>query len=170
MIGPGIKTGLNIRIDNPATLGADMVAGCVAALEKYPCPAIIFDLGTATTVSVIDSDRVMIGGCIMPGVRISLEALSTRTAQLPHISLEAPAHVIGKNTVDCMVAGSVIGTAAMMDGICDRIEEELGKPCTVVATGGLAKVTSPYCKRKVFLDENLLLDGLYILYERNKNS
>ena len=168
-IGPGMKTGLNIRLDNPAQTGADLVAGCVAALERYPCPIIIFDLGTATTISVMDAQKTMIGGCILPGVRISLEALSTRTAQLPHVSLETPAQVIGKNTIDCMTSGSVFGTAAMMDGMCDRIEAELGMACTVIATGGLAKVIVPHCRRKVRLDEHLLLDGLRILYERNRN-
>ena len=166
-IGPGMKTGLNIRIDDPATLGADLVAGCVAALERYPCPAIVIDLGTATTIAVMDSQKVMVGGSILPGVRISLEALSTRTAQLPHISLEAPKKVIGKNTIDCMTSGSVFGTAAMIDGMCERIEEELGEACTVIATGGLAGVTVPFCRHTVIVDENLLLDGLRILYERN---
>ena len=167
-VGPGIKTGLNIRIDNPATLGADFVAGCVASLDRYPCPSIIFDMGTATTIAVIDAGRNLIGGCIMPGVRISLEALCARTAQLPQISLDAPDHVIGANTPDCMNAGSVYGTAAMIDGMCDRIEEEIGQPCTIIATGGLAKDIVPYCRRNVILDENLLLDGLRMLYERNR--
>ena len=166
-IGPGMKTGLNIRIDDPATLGADLVAGCVAALERYPCPAIVIDLGTATTIAVMDAQKVMVGGSILPGVRISLEALSTRTAQLPHISLEAPKKVIGKNTIDCMTSGSVFGTAAMIDGMCERIEEEVGEACTVIATGGLAGVTAPFCRREIIVDENLLLDGLRILYERN---
>ena len=168
LVGPGIKTGLDIRIDNPASLGADFVAGCVAALDRYPCPSIIIDMGTATTFAVLDAQKAMVGGCIMPGVRISLEALCGRTAQLPQISLEAPRRVIGKNTTDCMASGSVLGAAAMIDGMCSRIEAELKAPCTVIATGGLAHVVIPHCTRDSFLDENLLLDGLRMLYQRNQ--
>ena len=167
-VGPGIRTGLNIRIDNPATLGADLVAGCVAAIDRYPCPAVIIDMGTATTMSVLDAQKNMVGGIILPGVRISLDALCSRTSQLPQISLDAPQRVIGANTIDCMTSGSVYGSAAMIDGLCDRIEAELGAPCTVVATGGLAHQIVPCCRREVLLDENLLLDGLRILYERNQ--
>ncbi len=168
LVGPGIKTGLNIRIDNPATLGADFVAGCVAALERYPCPCIVIDMGTATTIAVLDQHRSMIGGCIMAGVRISLEALCARTAQLPQIGLEAPPKVIGANTIDCMNAGAVFGTASMIDGMCDRIEQELGAPCTVVATGGLARDIVGHCRRPVELSETLLLDGLRMLFEKNQ--
>lgn len=168
LVGPGIKTGLNIRIDNPGTLGADLVAGCVAAAEHFSCPCIIFDMGTATTISVLDSRKNMIGGCILPGVRISLDALCASTAQLPKIGLEAPAHVIGTNSIDCMAAGSFFGTAAMIDGMVDRIEFELGTPCTIVATGGLAKEIIPHCRKKILLDENLLLEGLRILYQKNQ--
>ncbi len=168
LVGPGIRTGLNIRIDNPATLGADLVAGCVAALNRYPCPAIVIDMGTATTISVLNAQKVMIGGCILPGIRTSLDALCARTAQLPQIGLEAPRTVIGTNTIDCMAAGTVFGSAAMLDGMCDRIEAELGAPCTVIATGGLAHEITPYCRRSILLDENLLLDGLRLLYERNQ--
>ncbi len=168
LVGPGIKTGLDIRIDNPASLGADFVAGCVAALDRYPCPSIIIDMGTATTFAVLDTQKTMVGGCIMPGVRISLEALCSRTAQLPQISLEAPRHAIGKNTVDSMASGTVLGAASMLDGMCARMEAELNAPCTVIATGGLAHLIVPHCSRKVFLDENLLLDGLRMLYQRNQ--
>lgn len=167
LVGPGIKTGLDIRIDNPATLGADFVAECVAALDRYPCPSIVIDMGTATTFAVLDANRSMLGGCILPGVRVSLDALCSRTAQLPQISLEAPRRVIGTNTTDCMAAGLVLGSASMIDGLCSRMEQELGMECTVVATGGLAGVIVPHCLRKVILDENLLLDGLRMLYERN---
>lgn len=166
-VGPGIKTGINIRINNPATLGADFVAGCVAVIEHHACPAIIFDLGTATTIAVLDKDGSMLGGCIMPGMGISLDALTSRTAQLPSISLEAPKKVIGTNTVDCMRSGLLYGTASMMDGMCDRIEEELGEPCTIVATGGLARDVIGLCKRKIIFSDNLLLEGLRLLYERN---
>ena len=167
VVGPGIKTGINILIDNPATLGADFVAGAVAALEMYPCPSMIFDLGTATSVSVIDKDQNFLGGCIMPGVRISLEALSTKTAQLPHISLEAPPHIIGKNSIDSMRSGSVFGTAAMIDGMSDRIEAELHMGCTVICTGGLSKDIVPHCRHEVIYCDNLVLEGLRILYHKN---
>ncbi len=169
-IGPGIKTGLNIRINNPATLGADFVAACVAVIEHYSCPAIIFDLGTATTIAVLDKSASMLGGCILPGVGISLDALTSRTAQLPSISLDAPSRVIGANTVDCMRSGLVYGTASMMDGMCDRIEEELGMPCTVIATGGLARDIIPHCKREIIFSDYLLLEGLRLLYERNTSA
>ena len=167
IVGPGVKTGLNILIDNPGTLGADFVAGCVAALEIFPCPCIIFDLGTATTIAVLDSHKNMLGGAIMPGVRISLDALTTRSALLSSIDLEAPPKAIGSNTADCMRSGSVFGTASMMDGMIERMEEELNMRCTVVATGGLARDVVPHCRREVILCDNLLLEGLRILYEKN---
>lgn len=168
VVGAGIKTGLNIRIDDPAQLGSDLVATAVGALADYPTPTIVIDMGTATTFAVLDTQKAMVGGCIMPGVRISLEALCGRTAQLPQISLEAPRRVIGKNTTDCMASGSVLGAAAMIDGMCARIEAELNAPCTAIATGGLAREIIPHCSREVLLDENLLLDGLRMLYQRNQ--
>lgn len=167
VVGPGIKTGLNIRIDNPATLGADLVADCVAALEYHALPCIILDLGTATSISVLDSKGVMIGGALMPGVHISLEALCKSTAQLPNIALTPPKRTIGTNTIDCMASGTLLGTASMLDGMCLRIEEELGSPCTVIGTGGMAQKILPLCRRAVIHDENLLLNGLYILYQKN---
>lgn len=167
LVGPGIKTGLNIRIENPASLGADFVADCVAALESYPCPCIVIDMGTATKIAVLDETQSMIGGCIMPGLGISLEALCARTAQLPQISLEAPRRVVENNTIDCMKSGLIYGNASMVDGMCERMEEELGAPCSVVATGGLAHFITSHCRREVVLAENLLLDGLRILYEKN---
>lgn len=168
LLGPGIKTGLNIRIDNPAQLGSDLVAGAVAAIEKYSMPCIIFDLGTATTVSVIDQNGFFIGGTICSGVSITLEALAKKTALLPHISIEKPKTVIGTNTIHSMQSGAVYGTAAMIDGLAERIETELGSPATLVATGGLAKMIIPACKKKLELSENLLLDGLRLVYQKNK--
>ncbi len=167
IVGPGIKTGLNIRIDNPAQLGADLAAGAVAAATMYPLPCIVFDLGTATKASVIDSDGAMIGGVIAPGVRISLDALATRTAQLPQVDLEAPQKVIGTNTIDCMKSGAVFGTAAMIDGLCKRIEEQLGEKATVVATGGYLHEIAKHCKREIIQNDILVLQGLQIIYERN---
>lgn len=169
VIGPGVKTGLNIAIDNPAQLGSDLVAGAVAALNKYPAPIIIIDMGTATTVTVIDGNRSLIGGAIMPGVRLSLDALVRQTALLPDISLEAPKNAVGKNTVECMKSGIVLGAAAMIDGIIERIESELGVNARIVATGGIAGFITPNCKKDIILDKNLLLEGLEIIYEKNQN-
>lgn len=169
IVGPGIKTGLNIKISNPSQLGADLVAGCVGAIEHYPCPSIIIDMGTATTIMVVGRDKGMLGGCIIPGLVISMEALTSRTALLQSVSFEAPQTVVGTNTVDCMRSGLIYGNAAMIDGMCDRIEQELNEKCTVVATGGLAGIIVNCCKRKIELDPNLLLEGMRIIYEKNKN-
>lgn len=169
VVGPGIKTGLNIRIDNPAQLGADLVAAAIAAIAEFSCPAIIFDLGTATTVSVIGKDEHFLGGLILPGVIISLDALTAKTAQLPQINLEAPPKVIGSNTIDCMKAGSIFGTAAMIDGICDQIEDEIGERATVIATGGISGAIIPHCRRTIHHCDNLTLNGLRLLYERNQS-
>ena len=168
VVGPGIKTGLNILMDNPAQIGSDLVVAAVAALREYPAPLIIIDMGTATTMSVINANRAYIGGCICPGVRISSEALTARTAQLPGISLEAPKRAIGKNTIDSMQSGIMLGAACMLDGMIDRMEQELGQPATVLATGGIARFVIPMCRRTIIFDRNLLLKGLTILYENNK--
>lgn len=167
IIGPGLKTGLNILIDNPAQLGADLVASAVAAINKYPKPLVIIDMGTATTFSVIDKNSSMLGGFIFPGVRVSHDALISRTSQLPHILLEAPSKVICTNTIDCMQSGLVFGNAAMIDGMLDRIEDELGHKTTVIATGGLSRIVVPHCRREIICDDNLLLEGLRIIYEKN---
>ena len=168
VVGPGIKTGLNILMDNPAQIGSDLVVAAVAALREYPAPLIIIDMGTATTMSVINANRAYIGGCICPGVRISSEALTARTAQLPGISLEAPKRAIGRNTIDSMQSGIMLGAACMLDGMIDRMEQELGQPATVLATGGIARFVIPMCRRTIIFDRNLLLKGLTILYENNK--
>lgn len=167
LVGPGVKTGMNIRIDNPAQLGADLLVGAVASYAKYGVPCIIWDLGTATTVSVIDKDGLFRGGAIMPGVGTSLDSLVSRASLLPRIRLEAPERVIGTNTADSMKSGSVFGTAAMVDGMSERIEEELGTPATVVITGGLGEEIAARCRRKTVYDGRLLLDGLRLLYEKN---
>ncbi len=167
MVGPGIKSGINIRIDNPAQLGADLLVGGVAAVHKYGAPCIVWDLGTATTVSVVDKDGAFRGGAIMPGVATSLDSLISRASLLPNIRLQAPAHVIGTNSVDSMRSGAVFGTAAMVDGMCDRIVEELGYDAQVIVTGGLGAEIAACCRRETVYDGRLLLDGLRILYERN---
>ncbi|MGL4374318.1 MAG: type III pantothenate kinase [Turicibacter sp.] len=167
VVGPGIKTGLNITIDNPAQLGSDLVVDAVAAIAQYKGPLIIIDLGTATTISVVDAKGNYMGGVIYPGVKISQEALCARTSQLPSISLEAPNKVVGKNTIDCMKSGLIHGNAAMIDGMIDRIESEIGQQATVIATGGLAKAIIPNCRRQIIYDDTLLLKGLRLIYDKN---
>ena len=168
VLGPGVKTGLNFLMDNPGQLGADQVADEVAGIAGYPVPLILIDMGTATTASVVNSKKQYVGGMILPGVGVSLDALTARASQLSGISIDAPRHVIGKNTIECMKSGVLYSNAAALDGIIDRIEEELGEKATVVATGGLAKKIVPHCKREIILDEELLLRGLLIIYEKNK--
>lgn len=167
VVGPGLRTGLNIRIDNPAEVGSDLIVAAVAAMHEYGTPLIIIDMGTATTFSVVDRNKAYLGGAICPGVMISLDALTSRTAQLPGISLNVPKRVVGKNTVDCMQSGLLYGAAAMLDGMIDRTEEELGEKTTVIATGGLSKFILPLCKREILYDEDLLLKGLNIIYKLN---
>jgi type III pantothenate kinase len=168
VVGPGIRTGLKILLDNPAQLGSDRVADAVAAVNLYPVPLILIDMGTATTVSVIDSEKNFLGGMIIPGLRVSLDSLTNRTSQLPNISLSPSKKVIGTNTVDCMKSGIINATASSLDGVIERIEDELGEKCTVISTGGLAGVVVPYCKRKIIMDDMLLLKGLRIIYEKNR--
>lgn len=170
VVGPGIKTGLNILLDNPAMAGGDLIVGAVAALAEYKPPLLVIDMGTATTITAIDSKGNYLGGSIFPGVKISAEALSGRTAQLPAISLDAPKKAIGRNTIDAMRSGLMMGTAAMLDGMIDRMEEELGSPATVVVTGGIARFVIPMCRRDMTYDKDLLLKGLRILYENNRKS
>lgn len=168
VVGPGIKTGISIVIDNPAQLGSDLVVDAVAGVSEYSVPQIIIDMGTATTITAIDSEKRFLGGAIMPGVGVSHDALIDRTSQLPKIALEKPKKVIGSNTIDCIKSGIIYGNAGAIDGIIDRYREELGEDCTVVATGGLAKVIAPLCKNEIIIDEDLLLKGLMLIYEKNK--
>ena len=168
VVSPGLKTGLNIHVDVPSQVGSDRIVIAVAALAEYEAPLILMDLGTATTIEVVEPDNRYVGGVIFPGVMVSLDALTSRAAQLPGISLDKPKAVIGKNTVDCMRSGMMYGTAAMIDGIIERIEEELGHKATIVATGGLARFITPLCKREIILERDLLLKGLNIIYKKNK--
>jgi len=167
VIGPGLKTGLNIRIDDPATLGADLVVGAVAALHKYTAPLIVIDMGTATTITVMDKHGSFLGGAITAGVNLSLNALSSGTSQLPSIDLNYTGKAIGSNTIDCMRSGAVYGTAGMLDGIIDRMEEELGEKATIVACGGLAPMIIPHCKHEIHLEDDLLMLGLGLIYKKN---
>ncbi len=168
LVGSGMKTGMNILMDNPKSVGSDQIVDAVAASHDHPLPLIVIDMGTATTMCVVDKNRNYIGGIIMPGLKVSLDSLSSKTAQLPYISLEVPDRVIGKNTIDCMRAGIIYGNVDMIDGIIDRMERELGQPATVVATGGLARFITPMCRHKIICDDALLLKGLLILYQKNR--
>lgn len=166
-LAPGVKTGLHIKIDNPAQLGADLAAGAVGALSEYTMPCIVIDMGTASTISVLDKTGAFLGGAIAAGVNLTLKALTENTSQLPAINIECPQSVIGTNTADCMRSGLVLGTAAMLDGMIDRIEQELGETATVVATGGLSREIISHCCHSIIYNENLLLDGLRVIYEKN---
>ena len=168
IVGPGIRTGLNIQMENPAQIGSDLIVAAVAALSRFEPPLIIIDMGTATTITAIDKTGTYVGGCISPGPKISAEALSARTAQLPAISLESPKKAIGKNTIDAMRSGVMLGSACMVDGMIDRIDAELGGGATVVATGGIARFVLPMCRHAIEYDRDLLLKGLALLYENNR--
>lgn len=167
VVGPGLKTGLNILLENPGQTGADLVVGAVAALREHKPPMTIIDMGTATTISVIDKNGAYIGGAIIPGVKISMDALTDRTALLPGLQLDQPKKAIGRNTVDAMRSGIMMGAACMLDGMIERMEEELGYQTTVIATGGIAKFIVPLCQREMIYDKDLLVKGLVTLYKEN---
>ena len=167
VVGPGLKTGLNILLENPGQTGADLVVGSVAALREHKPPLTVIDMGTATTISVIDKNGAYLGGCISPGVKISMDALTDRTALLPGLQLDQPKRAIGRNTIDCMRSGLMLGNACMIDGMIDRMEEELGYKTTVVATGGIAKFVIPMCHHEIIYDKDLLVKGLAALYRDN---
>lgn len=167
IVGAGIKTGVNVRIDDPGTVAGDLITGAVGALALYEPPLIVVDMGTATTMVVMDGEGAYTGGAIIPGVGLSYSALSMGTSLLPNIAIEAPKKCIGTNTVDCMKSGAVFGTAAMIDGMIERMEQELGSGVTVVATGGISGSIIPYCKREIKHEPDLLLKGLAILYQKN---
>ena len=169
ILGPGMKTGMNILIDNPAQLGADLLAGCVGAANLYPLPCLVIDLGTASKISAVDKDGAFRGCAIAPGIRVSLDVLASKTSQLPNISLTKPSKAIGTNTNDSMQSGAVLGFASMIDGLCDKFEKELNQgEMFAVATGGLAEDLVKSCKRKIEYNGELILYGLKILYEKNR--
>ena len=167
VVGPGVKTGLNIQTDNPAALGSDLVVNSVAAVAEYSCPLIVIDLDTATTLMAVNEKKSFIGSVIAPGPGVSAAALASSCDQLPRISMEAPDEVIGKITIDCMKSGAIFGTAAMLDGLVSRMEQQMGKTCTVIATGTLAETIVPHCSREMYIDQQLLLKGLKRIYDRN---
>ncbi|MEG1850085.1 MAG: type III pantothenate kinase, partial [Oscillospiraceae bacterium] len=169
VVGPGVRTGLNIPTNNPAEVGADLVCTAVGAMEKYPLPAIVIDLGTATKITAVDASRTFMGCSIAPGVLVSLSALSARAAQLPHIGLNTQIKTIGTNTIDCMMSGSILGAASMLDGMIARYRAAMGEVQTIVACGGLVNAIIPHCVTEgILIDKGLLLDGLMAIYRRNR--
>ena len=167
VVGPGLKTGLNILLENPGQMGADLVAADVAALSEHKPPLIIIDMGTATTMAVLDPNGAHLGGCVCPGVKISLEALTGNTSLLPGIQLDSPKQALGRNTADAMRSGIMFGTASMLDGMIDRFRAETGWDFTIVATGGLAKRIVPLCHNEIVYDRHLIIKGLARLYRDN---
>ena len=167
IVGPGLKTGLDIRLENPAAMGAGLVAADVAALAEYKLPLIIIDMGTATTMSVLDLKGAHLGGCVCPGVKISLDALTSHTSLLPGIQLDSPKQAVGRNTADAMRSGIMFGTAAMLDGMIDRFSAETGWDFTIVATGRLAERIAPLCRHEIIVDRHLIIKGLVALYREN---
>lgn len=167
VVGPGVKNGLKIQTDNPAQLGSDQVVNAVAALAAYKPPLILVDMGTATTVSVLNKDGAYIGCLIMPGLKSSMESLAGHTEQLTQVSLELPKRLIGSNTADCMKSGLLYGHACAIDGLIDRIEKTLKHPCTIVAAGGFASLVVPLCHHSIIIEPNLALKGLQIIYHKN---
>ena len=168
VVGAGIKTGLNIMIENPASLGSDLVAASVAAMQEFELPVIVMDMGTATTITVVDKGNRFVGGAIVPGVALSMNALSSGTSLLQTVPIDAPRKVINDTTIACMQSGAIYGNAAMLDGMIDRFEQELGCKASLVATGGIAAKVVPHCRHEIVYDENLLLRGLGIIYQKNK--
>lgn len=168
VIGPGLKSGIALKIDRPETLGGDIVCGCVGAVEKYGAPVIVIFMGTATVIAYVDADGAYRGGIIAPGVGISLDALTSGGALLPAVDLKAPPRIIGTNTVDCMRSGIMHGTACMLDGMIDKFIRESGTACRLVATGGLAPQMIQNCTHDITFEENIILDGLRSIYNRNR--
>ncbi len=170
VVGEGFDTGLTVLLDDPTQLGADLAVAAVAAKAKYPKPIILFDIGTADTMSVIDKNGAFLGGAIMPGPALAAQSLGAGTSLLPSVSLEAPEHVIERSTDDCIRSGLIHGHAAMLDGLIERAEAELGERATVVGTGGLLPLIAPLCRRAVIRDDELMLEGLLLLYRRNEKT
>ena len=167
VVAPGIKTGIQIL---PQGVGSDLVVGAVAAIEYYSAPAIIIDMGTATTIIAVDHKNTFIGGTIFPGIALALQSLESGTAQLPHIQLKAPKKVINTDTTDSMQAGVVYGNAGAIDALIDRMQSELGCEATIIACGGLAPLIIPYCRHNIIIDDALLLKGLDTLFYKNIKS
>lgn len=168
IVGPGMKTGINIHCDTPSSVGTDIICASVAVNHLYGSPALIIDMGTATKMIVLNDKGAFIGVSIIPGVMMGLNALADGTAQLPMVGLEAPDKIVAKNTADCMKSGVIFGNAAMVDGMIDRINEEVGSNLPVYATGGMAQLIIRHCRHSISVDEHLILKGLNILFNKNK--
>lgn len=168
IVGPGLKSGLEMKIENPALAGADLVVGAVAALREHKPPMIVVDMGTATSLTVLDENGALVGGSICPGVQVSLDALTQHTALLPGLQLDQPKHAIGRNTIECMRSGVMLGAASMIDGLVERMEQELGSSAQVILTGRIARFIAPLCRTPLIYDSNLTLKGLAALYEVNR--
>jgi type III pantothenate kinase len=167
LVGPGIKTGLNIKIDDPSSLGGDLACGAVAAKEFYNMPCIVIDMGTIIKVMALDKTGALIGGTLSPGLRLGFEAMAQGTAALPLVGSDTIENVIGTNTIDCIRSGVLNGIGAMLDGLIARFEKELALKCTVVATGGNAATIKPYCERDFECNPHLVSQGLRIIYNKN---
>ncbi|MCR5803027.1 MAG: type III pantothenate kinase [Clostridia bacterium] len=168
IVGPGVRSGLKIKIDNPAQLGSDLVVSAIAGIKEYGVPQINIYMGTATAFSLIDKDKNFVGTSIGAGMGIEAEALSSRTSQLPNIAFETPKKVIGTNTIDSMRSGLIFQNASLIDGMIDRIEEEYGEKCVLTATGRYASIVAPLCKHKIIIDEDMILKGLINVYYKNQ--
>ncbi|MBR5048108.1 MAG: type III pantothenate kinase [Erysipelotrichaceae bacterium] len=168
VVGPGIKTGMKVSVPDPKAVGADLIVGSVAGMQLYGHPLIVIDMGTATTAVVVDKEGTFIGGAVIPGAVVSLNALSNSASKLPMIDIAAPKKVINGGTVEAMQSGLVYGQASLLDGMIAKMKKEMGYDMKVVATGGLAKLIVPYCESEITLDNNLMLEGLDIIYNMNK--
>ena len=168
VIGAGVKTGLHVCINDPGTVASDLVVTGVAAKAQYPLPCVIVDMGTATTLTAIDRDGRFIGGAILPGTKLSLDALASQTALLPITDLASPKGAVGTNTADCMRSGIIFGSAGAVDGLLERFEEQIGTIASIVSTGGLASTVTPYCRHPMIYDETLLLKGLRLIWDKNQ--
>ncbi|MCC8356649.1 MAG: type III pantothenate kinase [Oscillospiraceae bacterium] len=167
VVGPKMRTGMTVALDDPESLAADLIAGAVGGLACCEPPLIIVDMGTASTISVIDGNRRFLGGAIMPGVDVSLSALTSGTSLLPSVCVQAPRRCIGSNTEDCMKSGVVYGAACQIDGMTAHMEAELGQRAAVIVTGGLAERIVPFCRKDIQYDPYLVLKGLWALYQMN---
>jgi type III pantothenate kinase len=167
VVGPGIRTGMSILVENPREVGADRIVNAVAAYERFKAGVVVVDFGTATTFDCVTPKGEYLGGIIAPGVQISADALFARAAKLPRVEIAKPAKVVGRNTIHSMQSGIVFGYVGLVDGIVERTIDELGYTCNVIATGGLARLIAPLTRTVKEVDDELTLVGLRILYERN---
>jgi len=167
-VGPGVKSGIHIKTDNPKQLGADILAGAVAAYHKYGAPAIIIDMGTAITLFYVSENKELLGGVITPGIRIAYSGLFSKAAKLEEVRAEAPASVIGKDTATCIQSGMVFGTAALVDGLIRRMKAEVGTNPAVVLTGGEAVIVKDHLEEEFIYDRHLVMDGLRLIYHKNE--